>query len=372
MSKIDIIKDQLQSIEAKSTSIKKSDFTKAKNLFNNALESEWRSTYVDFYLENNKIIEDESKSDGSILSDLYYSSPAFHTIEKKSEKLLKQAQGLTNTLAKKAIDIAMETMNKFIPFVETINSIKNHADINASEKLQKKANEKDPIAAIPLASRASITLINNKLTSEVESHKDGLKNHFIGVLSSIVNSYIIRPESDRVLELNKVSNPKISKDHQIILQRCLERVGSIPNMIHSSGSKPPYTLRADYKDYLSDLADHYTNQIVSQYVEKHVKKLAAITERLPAIDKISMHTRLERGSLDSKIGLNFSDKSSFSVRSQTVISFTQNGIVTRYPTTFHDVVDSNGKMVGKKLSEAEMIDWSEGKFSSNHDSSFSM
>lgn len=375
MSKIEIVKDKLKSIQEKSTSINKSDFAKAKNLVNNALESEWKSTFVNFYLDNVGWREDEfaqHKTDTAILSDLYYSTTALHTLENKFEKLNKQAQKLTHPKAKEAMALAIGTIKNFLPFVGLVGSIRQQMEINASEKLQRKADAKDPISAIPLASRASIVLIRGRLTTEVESHKDGLRNHFVGVLHHIVDLYMGRPESDRIQDLNKISNPKISSDHQLILYKCLERVGINSATLYSSGPKPPYTLRDGYRDYLSSLADQYTDQIVSQYISKHVQKLAAITERMPLIDKIQIHARLDRGSLASTISLSFADSSAFAVRSQTVVSFTENGLVSRYPTTFHDVIDANGRMVAKKLSEAEMIEWSEGKLHKSSDSAPSM
>lgn len=121
-------------------------------------------------------------------------------------------------------------------------------------------------------------------------------------------------------------------------------------------SKPRW--KKDGRKWLADAAKRQADKIADTFIAKNMRKLGAIVDQKEKKSKLKSctvtETRIEAGAFEGTFHLAFLDGSSFDARNIVVYALSVNGKpFCRYPTTFHNVVWSDGRTV-KKQSEKQM------------------
>jgi hypothetical protein len=114
--------------------------------------------------------------------------------------------------------------------------------------------------------------------------------------------------------------------------------------------------RRDAKARLFKLAERTVTAVIDGFLTKNVEKIAAIVELKGSDAPLIELTKaaVEGGSLITAMEFTFGDGSSFIARNSIVYATSHHGTpYVRYPTTFHDVVMTNGEAM-KNPSEEEM------------------
>lgn len=110
----------------------------------------------------------------------------------------------------------------------------------------------------------------------------------------------------------------------------------------------------DYNPILEKEAARMTKEMMERFISKNTSKLSEITAKknnLNTIELLSAST--SRGVVEGSMKLTFNDKSEFTVHNKVVLSHSKyNKPFYRFPTTFHDVILSNGTKVSKPSEES--------------------
>lgn len=326
--------------------ITKSDFNYAKSSFNSSLEKDWREFVAMPCVRNEHVTEN---SDKELLGELYWvSTPAAHTIGKVLQKMEKIIGKSTSSFANEIYEAAKSLIAIYLPLNEVLGSIdeKLQGQIvqRVHEKIEKEAlKAADPTTPIPLPSGSAIKKIHTMLTEVTMPKKGELRDFYSEAATQMLDEYLAKSEAERCKPISSLKMQDFSK---LLLTKLLEK----------NSHKGPYEAKKNTGDIITEHAEFCANSIVNDYLYKHTGKLAGIIERMPNEVDVKVSISLVRGALEGGISLKFDDGRSFNVRSKTVISFTQHGIVSRYPTTFHDIAEK-GVVIHKMLSESEMYDW---------------
>ena len=114
----------------------------------------------------------------------------------------------------------------------------------------------------------------------------------------------------------------------------------------------------NYRDKLTQSATRSVNDMVARFIGKNVEKIAPLLAR-----KEGSEARVLRGNLDGigfsgEISFKFKDGTSFVVRNKVVMKYTARGEqFLQFPTTFHDVVFSDGSKKAMRSEEQMHKEW---------------
>lgn len=113
---------------------------------------------------------------------------------------------------------------------------------------------------------------------------------------------------------------------------------------------------ADYTKILEKEAARMTKEMMDHFISKNTSKLSEITAKknnMKSIELLSAST--SRGVVEGSMKLTFNDNSEFTVHNKVVLSYSKyNKPFYRFPTTFHNVILSDGSKMSKP-SEESMI-----------------
>lgn len=117
-------------------------------------------------------------------------------------------------------------------------------------------------------------------------------------------------------------------------------------------ARPP-ALKSDWKARVKKMADDAVNEILSGFIHKQKKKLAAIVSKKNNLKDIQIvYNRLTNYNLDNEIALEFEDGAKFSVYSKTIWKMSPRGLMfTQYPTRFANVINSDGSKMSAPTEE---------------------
>jgi hypothetical protein len=333
---------KLQEIESSNNIkeiLKKVDVNNYRQGLNTVLEKEWD-------LKVRRACLAAGTKENPFVSELYWintlQAHTFKSALKQINKLIKDFPDNSHKiLADDAISIIHEYQEK--------------ADLAASYKERLKTQvippkaDKDPIAALPPASREAMVKIRDLLADKCEGLKEEIRQSYHRSLTGILSEYLDMSDEDKSKPLYK---SYLGREQKIpMLMRML-------HWDHMSGNKAVKSDDAD--NFIEKESSQSANDTVQTYVHKHTVKLAGVIQNMLNISAISLNVNSDNGRIEGQLGLSFDDGRSFDVRSQVVLSYSTNGLLfARYPTTFHDVINENGSLEGKMLSESEMRDWSQ-------------
>lgn len=112
----------------------------------------------------------------------------------------------------------------------------------------------------------------------------------------------------------------------------------------------------DYNPILEKEANRMTREMMDRFISKNTTKLSEITAKknnLNTVELLSANT--SRGVVEGIMKLIFNDASEFTVHNKVVLSYSKyNKPFYRFPTTFHNVILSDGSKMSKP-SEESMI-----------------
>lgn len=118
----------------------------------------------------------------------------------------------------------------------------------------------------------------------------------------------------------------------------------------------PYVLKDDHKKRLERLIEDTVENTIGHFVAKNTSKLALIFAKKSEVKEHKiLKTRIHQGMLENDMHFAFPDGSSFTITSQVIYKYTQDGkLFVQYPTRFTNVVMADGSRMSGP-SEEKMI-----------------
>jgi len=151
---------------------------------------------------------------------------------------------------------------------------------------------------------------------------------------------------------------KYNSGRRIYLE-ATQRVDFLRKYINQNlyGGSYVLTLKENYKEIAEANATADVTNMIDMFVSKNCFKIGTVFYNKRNVSKIEiLSISSSAKGFDGNISIEFEDGASFIAKSQTV--FAEGYIQSahyRYPTTFHNVKSSDGKLV-KKMSEKDMVE----------------
>lgn len=117
-----------------------------------------------------------------------------------------------------------------------------------------------------------------------------------------------------------------------------------------------FKLKEDYQRRLENVINDTVENTIGHFVAKNTSKLALIFAKKPDISEHKiLRTRIHQGMLENDMHFAFPDNSSFTITSQVIYKYTQDGkLFVQYPTRFTNVIMADGSRMSGP-SEEKMI-----------------
>lgn len=308
----------------------KVDWNELKQRINRHFEVEWKRTV------NNQCYGSDEPMSRDLLSINY---PMLHTLNsttKKLDKAIKDHPESPLVRVAKAGQNLVEEMQVFAPNMETLKGmIKTSKDI-------KEAKNPRPMPKI-----------DPKAKEMIKGAMEGITEGIRGKAFEQNKAFQLRVVAlyeDRVAKLpeGKSDSPyrvfRYEPDYQHLLGR----------LYTSDRFNGAHRRIDDFEALIDKNANQGADFVRDVFVNKQLTKLPAIATALGNIKSIKGDLNL-RGNIEASLRLEFEEGSSFNVITKVVFATSVNGkFYSRYPTTFHDVIDKEGNKVASMLSEDEM------------------
>lgn len=319
----------------------KTQFNDIKQRTNRMFEDVWSAQIKNEYFKNR-----EPKG----MDDIYwFPYPEAHTIKNFKKRLAKIAKE-GSPEAKAVIEKANALIDDLIPFSENVNSLKDMIKTQAELK-ERDPKRKDEFRA-PTASKATRDRLKEALNDALEPLKEEIKEDFKIMMLRQVDNYYSKVSSDRPRRRNSpyyiLANDPFSR----------QNVDYLLDVYKGDPETGVYGKRDDFDQRLNSRADDYASQVRDSFVAKQLQKIPGLIDSFGAIDSMSVNIwnkRAGNGAIEGSIDVKMKNNVSFVARTQVVYSTSSTGkFFPRYPTTFHNVHDTNGRLTAKRLSEKEM------------------
>lgn len=319
----------------------KTQFNEINTKTNRMFEVIWGAEIKNAYFSH---MEDET------LRDIYYSQyPIAHTI-KGFKKRLGKLEKTASPEAQKVISNAYELIDDLMPFAENINELKTMIKTQAELK-QMDPKRKDEFQA-PLASKATRDKLKEALNEALAPLKDEVQND--------IRNMILR-QVDRYYEGVSENNTKRRNSPYYVLARDAFARQNVTHLLDEYKGDPEtgaYGKRDDFEDRLNNKSAQFADEILYKFVAKQIQKIPGLIDSNGAVETMSVNITNKNagnGSIEGSIAVKMKNNVSFEARTQVVFSHSVKGkLFPRYPTTFHNVHDTSGKQVAKRMSEKEM------------------
>ena len=110
-----------------------------------------------------------------------------------------------------------------------------------------------------------------------------------------------------------------------------------------------YQLVPDYEAKVSAAAKQMADDLVAIFVEKNTDKVASVIADKKITKSRTANIQTGRGMLEGDMFFEFADDTKFRVHNKIVFVMNEQGtLFNRFPTTFHDITDSSGKVYRMK------------------------
>jgi len=269
-------------------------------------------------------------------------SPQVHTSPGKLKKLKKLAG------QHPAVDAAIEVLEDIVPIALEIKELKGKI-----VKKKRAVRDKEEAAASEqrvMLGSDDVQRVRHALEQITDDLKQDLYKNNLSWLNRIVekwaDQYDPKNEKTEPYDFYRDSNPF----GFMILQRVTKRTGRY--------GEETFDLNDNYKEYLDKEAQKMSQDMMDKFVYKNTQKLAEILVKKGGLKEVQLRdARTDSGTIEGTLRLEFKDGSSFIVTSGLVWSWSKHGKqFTRYPTTFHNVIYSDGSKMHGRASEARMKD----------------
>lgn len=235
----------------------------------------------------------------------------------------------------------------FKPYIKAFEAFTQKAEEQAA--MPKPSKTDGP--AIPAASRATIEEVTKLLDGATEELEQATRDDIEAFFVRAIEAFDEKSREEPITKLDKAFGK--SSPYAMALQSLVKRGGV-------GSPRDPLILRDDARERAKVMADRDAKFIVDSFKLKTVAKLAPVVEGFPDATKLKLNVGVSQGAVQGALALEFDDKRAFSVRSQIVTSISPKGNwFARYPTTFHDYRQGD-KLIKKKPSQAEMVDYGKG------------
>jgi hypothetical protein len=310
--------------------ILKVDWEDLKTRINRHFDRKWQDTVKKHCYGNDDLMVRE-------LLDVGY--PQLHTLNNRSKKLNKIAKDHPSSPYSRILEAGREIIVEMQMVAPKMEALKEN--IKTKKEIQEVKNPKPKPKIDPKAK----TLIEDTMKKVAEGitqrvHDDNVDNQM----------RIVRMYEDKVSQLPEGKN---QSPYRLFREQPYYR--SLLGRLYEEDRITKTHSRVDGFDELIDKEAWKTANFTRDvFVSKQVSKLPAIATGLGDIKSISGTLNLG-AAIEANLHLEFEGNKSFDVRTQVVLSTSIYGKpFHRYPTTFHNVTDQDGKMIAKMLSEDEM------------------
>jgi hypothetical protein len=323
-------------------SLKKVNVDDFKSSANRYFEDRWKYAVRDPSLTVMRSRDEHGQDRCLILDEIYWINYVqLHTINSAKKQLDKVDKANPDHPYAEIVTAARDVIREAEPYAAALAEFKER---QAQAALLPK-EPKDPIKQLPLPAQKSIRAIEAKLREKADELKPDLISSSVADRKSALAAYMEKPEEDRTA-FSRKTDPGY-----------LAYIG--PMLVKKEGIYQP---APNVERIILALATENAESVISHYIAKHSLKLASIIENMPGIAEIDIRARASGGLLEGNTYLKFEDERRFRVHSQIVHSYSVHGNpFYRYPTTFHDVVNADGSLVGSMVPEEDMIAWAGGK-----------
>lgn len=281
-----------------------------------------------------KVFRNEAVRGGFTLWDLDGGIPYANTIAGKLKNANKAKA--TSEADRIFLDWFKPLLAELLPLAEGIVELKGKAVKRTVKTPEQKAAEKQAFIA-PMAKFESGVIVRAALTQM----SDDLKG---GYAKSLAQYFYETAATFEALDV------KAQKEQR----RAYQAVLMISAAWAHTGWNEPAKLTPKAKAAFAKEADKQADDMQAAFVYKNSKKLVAILEKAGALNaepKV-MNLKADRGVFEGEMRISFASGASFVVRNKIVWKSNHYGTVfNQFPTTFHDVVMSDGKKMNAPSEE---------------------
>jgi hypothetical protein len=318
-----------QSIDAQS--IANVDYEGCKDVINRLIAEAAKTLVKEAYLNSDR--QDEAAS------DLYYADFSLTRIEGIGKKAAKMDQ--TNPVARAATKLCQEVA----PLVPVMTMLKT---------LIVKGRKPNPDApqpyVPPAASKATIDQLTNILNEITSDNYQALVTSTQNWLTKLLDAYADKRET--MLQ----ANPKAKATPRTLYKNDQGAAHILDQLTDwQTGAVKPTD---ECTRIIKSLSEKSATQMMSGFKEKNLAKLSPIIgEKNNLSEVLKLRAAVRDRTFEGTLKLEFEDGSNFVVNSQVVWAyhnggnFGRGGWVMRYPTTFHDVILSNGEKMSQPSEE---------------------
>jgi len=288
---------------------------------------------------------------------IFSTGPSVKTIDKRIPALEKVRKRFPNEqiLVDGVIEEAKRIQSEVSHFVTAFEKFAAEAERQAA--IPKPEKPDGPY--IPPASRVTIKTVQEMLhqcTAELEERTaDSIEAGILRIIEDFKKKSQKAPIMNLAKTFGRTSIETMTL--QKMVRRDIDDSGFTPTFVKE---KAPLVLKNDAEAQAKAMAERDAKHIVDKFKYKSVSKLAPVVEGFPEIEDISMNVSGSRGAIEGKLYLSFTDKRSFSLKSQIVTCVSPNGLwFAKYPTTFHDYKQGED-LIKRMPSQAEMVEYGKG------------
>jgi len=253
-------------------------------------------------------------------------------------KQVKDSGGLLTNM-KHASDEIVALAN-ILKELKTLQVSKN--DLRAKENKKKEAEQHQ------VASHSDVVRVKKEMDNLTKEIRPGLVKsiqHDFDNAMKEVNAYLAtKPNANSIKQEPKFKNP--------IAAFMFYRITN--NEYNEELGYRVYVLKSDYKKWIDNEVKRNADDVIAQYTNKNIQKLALILNKKNNLDEI--HHRANVGQvIEGEMTFTFADGAQFTVVNKVVWSISVLGKdFARFPTTFHNVKLSDGSKMNNP-SEKKMI-----------------
>lgn len=327
----------------------KTEFDHIKKYTNNMFEHIWSDKIKNEYFRN---------PDAEGMHDLYWVKyPEAHTI-KGLKKRLSKLEKTSSPEAKQVIANSYELIDDLMPFAENVDELKSMIKTQAELK-QMDPKRKDEFQP-PLASKATRDRLKEALNEALNPLKEEIQEDIKRMILRHVASYY---------EGVSANNTKRENSPYYVLAGnafARQHVTYLLNDYNVDPETGAYQKREDFDARLEIKSAEYADEIRDRFVAKQIQKIPGLIDSHGAVEDMTVkitNRNAGNGSIEGMISVKMKNNVSFVAKTQVVFSHSVKGkFFPRYPTTFHDVHDTSGKRIAKRLSEKQMYSETDHSF----------
>lgn len=287
------------------------DFKEAKDLLNRAIEQAGSNLVKKEYLNKYQGVDSPEGA-----SEAYYAQWSLHLLPSVVKKLSKFKD---DEIVQKALALAAELMPLSVIMKELKPYIIKGRKPNPNAK-------KTEVYVPPPSARADIKQVSDTLIELTAGIREELFTQSFGRIELFVTDFQAKKRDNPRLTIRDIRSPEAVMYIQRLLDfRTSERV-------------------PDYEELKNKMAQQSADDMIEGFIFKNTKKLSSIVGKKGNLkDILILQAGARNGTIEGRLKITFDDSSEFQVDSKVVYSYSTHGTTfMRYPTTFHNIIMSDG------------------------------